>query len=33
MPIFYKIRIKKRNNKEKYYYISALDLSLRNNQL
>ena len=31
MPVFYKLRIKKRNNKEKYYYVSALDISLKNN--
>ena len=30
-PIIYKTRIQKRNNKEKHYFQSALDISLKNN--
>lgn len=32
-PIFYKNKIKKTNNKEKYFYRSPIDSALRNNQI
>lgn len=32
-PIFYKNKIQKSNNKSKFFYRSAIDSALRNNQL
>ena len=32
-PMFYKNKIVKSNNKEKYFYRSAIDMALRNNQV
>jgi len=32
-PLFYKNKITKSNNQEKYYYRSAIDNALRNNQI
>ena len=32
-PLFYKNKIQKSNNREKYYYRSAIDSALKNNQL
>ena len=32
-PLFYKNKIQKGNNREKYYYRSAIDSALGNNQL
>lgn len=32
-PIFYKNKIQKTNNKQKYFYRSAIDSALRNNQI
>lgn len=32
-PIIYKTKIPKKNNKNKYYYNSAIDNALKNNQV
>jgi hypothetical protein len=32
-PIFYKNKIQKSNNKSKFFYRSAIDSALRNNQI
>jgi len=32
-PIFYKNRIQKTNNRDRYFYRSAVDGALRNNQI
>ena len=32
-PLFYKNKIQKTNNKDKYFYRSAIDNALRNNQI
>ena len=32
-PIFYRNKIQKRNNKQAYFYRSAIDVALRNNQM
>jgi len=32
-PIFYKNKIQKSNNKDKYFYRSAIDSALKNNQI
>ena len=33
LPLFYKNKIAKTNNKDKFYYRSAIDSSLKNNQV